>query len=550
MNITLKTTTDKVIAAVIYVLSSMIATGSALMVVYLHNFGGYDLVAAKVNESDIVGSIPAKVALILRYPAIGLLVVSLVFTMFVLATIMANADYDPDKLKIIDRIPFDVFSMIMAFLIAFDLSMILLASSAQSSGGNNGDLTLINLIAYITITIAFLLLLVYFDSVAVRTKGGSLFQNTVICKLFRKKKDDNEDPDNGKEKQGSTLFMTKFFIIALVFVMIDIVVVALNFINSYSSGDVKTSRNVVLLSALLILVAFIIGLLFLFFTINFNRLRENGAMIVSSLDSNVDSNVDSRILFGDFKEINNEFIQMNEERIKALEEKNRNVTLRNELITNVSHDIKSPLTSIINYSDIICSGKCTEEELKSYNEIIKKQSGRLTNLLQNLIDISLISSRTIANNPEKLNLNIFMAQVLDECEEKFSRRNLYVVKNIIEDDVYIMADGANLWRIFDNIVSNISKYAMENTNVILIVKRAPDQKIVISIENVTDKVQSFSAEDLEERFVRGDVSRTTEGNGLGISIIKELTKLQGGEFRMKVDEDTFKTILTFDEVLD
>ena len=463
---------------------------------------------------------------------------------------MANADYDPDKLKIIDRIPFDVFSMIMAFLIAFDLSMILLASSAQSSGGNNGDLTLINLIAYITITIAFLLLLVYFDSVAVRTKGGSLFQNTVICKLFRKKKDDNEDPDNGKEKQGSTLFMTKFFIIALVFVMIDIVVVALNFINSYSSGDVKTSRNVVLLSALLILVAFIIGLLFLFFTINFNRLRENGAMIVSSLDSNVDSNVDSRILFGDFKEINNEFIQMNEERIKALEEKNRNVTLRNELITNVSHDIKSPLTSIINYSDIICSGKCTEEELKNYNEIIKKQSGRLTNLLQNLIDISLISSRTIANNPEKLNLNIFMAQVLDECEEKFSRRNLYVVKNIIEDDVYIMADGANLWRIFDNIVSNISKYAMENTNVILIVKRAPDQKIVISIENVTDKVQSFSAEDLEERFVRGDVSRTTEGNGLGISIIKELTKLQGGEFRMKVDEDTFKTILTFDEVLD
>ncbi|MBQ7580217.1 MAG: GHKL domain-containing protein [Clostridia bacterium] len=550
MNITLKTTTDKVIAAVIYVLSSMIATGSALMVVYLHNFGGYDLVAAKVNESDMVGSIPAKVALILRYPAIGLLVVSLVFTMFVLATIMANADYDPDKLKIIDRIPFDVFSMIMAFLIAFDLSMILLASSAQSSGGNNGDLTLINLIAYITITIAFLLLLVYFDSVAVRTKGGSLFQNTVICKLFRKKKDDNEDPDNGKEKQGSTLFMTKFFIIALVFVMIDIVVVALNFINSYSSGDVKTSRNVVLLSALLILVAFIIGLLFLFFTINFNRLRENGAMIVSSLDSNVDSNVDSRILFGDFKEINNEFIQMNEERIKALEEKNRNVTLRNELITNVSHDIKSPLTSIINYSDIICSGKCTEEELKNYNEIIKKQSGRLTNLLQNLIDISLISSRTIANNPEKLNLNIFMAQVLDECEEKFSRRNLYVVKNIIEDDVYIMADGANLWRIFDNIVSNISKYAMENTNVILIVKRAPDQKIVISIENVTDKVQSFSAEDLEERFVRGDVSRTTEGNGLGISIIKELTKLQGGEFRMKVDEDTFKTILTFDEVLD
>lgn len=550
MNITLKTTTDKVIAAVIYVLSSMIATGSALMVVYLHNFGGYDLVAAKVNESDIVGSIPAKVALILRYPAIGLLVVSLVFTMFVLATIMANAEYDPDKLKIIDRIPFDVFSMIMAFLIAFDLSMILLASSAQSSGGNNGDLTLINLIAYITITIAFLLLLVYFDSVAVRTKGGSLFQNTVICKLFRKKKDDNEDPDNGKEKQGSTLFMTKFFIIALVFVMIDIVVVALNFINSYSSGDVKTSRNVVLLSALLILVAFIIGLLFLFFTINFNRLRENGAMIVSSLDSNVDSNVDSRILFGDFKEINNEFIQMNEERIKALEEKNRNVTLRNELITNVSHDIKSPLTSIINYSDIICSGKCTEEELKNYNEIIKKQSGRLTNLLQNLIDISLISSRTIANNPEKLNLNIFMAQVLDECEEKFSRRNLYVVKNIIEDDVYIMADGANLWRIFDNIVSNISKYAMENTNVILIVKRAPDQKIVISIENVTDKVQSFSAEDLEERFVRGDVSRTTEGNGLGISIIKELTKLQGGEFRMKVDEDTFKTILTFDEVLD
>lgn len=221
--------------------------------------------------------------------------------------------------------------------------------------------------------------------------------------------------------------------------------------------------------------------------------------------------------------------------------------MRSELIANISHDIKTPLTSIINYTDIIRSGKCSEAELNEYYEIINKQSKRLTNLLQNLIDVSQITTGSVKINLDSLNLGIFISQILDDFGSKLEEKNLTFEDHIPQEDIYITADVQKLWRIFENLLSNISKYAMPNTRVYLNVMEIEDSKVKIELKNISEKKIESTPEELLERFARGDSARNTDGNGLGLSIIQSLTELQGGKFEIAVDGDLFKAILIFDK---
>ena len=252
-------------------------------------------------------------------------------------------------------------------------------------------------------------------------------------------------------------------------------------------------------------------------------------------------------MFGDFKAINDSFITLKDDVINALEEKNKNEKMRSELIANISHDIKTPLTSIINYTDIIRSGKCSEAELNEYYEIINKQSKRLTNLLQNLIDVSQITTGSVKITLDSLNLGIFISQVLDGVGSKLEEKNLTLDERLPRDDIYITADGQKLWRIFENLLSNVSKYAMPNTRVYLNVKEIEDNRVKIELKNISEKKIEATPEELLERFTRDDTARNTEGNGLGLSIIKSLTELQGGSFEIAVDGDLFKAILIFEK---
>ena len=231
----------------------------------------------------------------------------------------------------------------------------------------------------------------------------------------------------------------------------------------------------------------------------------------------------------------------------AIQEKLKSERLKTELITNVSHDIKKPLTSIINYVDLLKKEKMPNEQAEEYLNILDNKSQRLKRLTEDLVEASKASSGNIKLNIEKLNVNELLKQVSGEFEDKFKSRNLEEVMSLPEKNVYINADSRYMYRILENMYSNISKYAMDNTRVYIDVI-PNNNRITIQMKNISKEKLNISTEELMQRFVRGDSARNTEGSGLGLSIATSLTTLQGGTFNIYLDGDLYKVIIEFDMI--
>lgn len=231
----------------------------------------------------------------------------------------------------------------------------------------------------------------------------------------------------------------------------------------------------------------------------------------------------------------------------AIQEKLKSERLKTELITNVSHDIKTPLTSIINYVDVLKKEKMPNEQAEEYLNILDNKSQRLKRLTEDLVEASKASSGNIKLNIEKLNVNELLKQVSGEFEDKFKSRNLEEVMSLPEKNVYINADSRYMYRILENMYSNISKYAMDNTRVYIDVI-PNNNRITIQMKNISKEKLNISTEELMQRFVRGDSARNTEGSGLGLSIATSLTTLQGGTFNIYLDGDLYKVIIEFDMI--
>lgn len=234
---------------------------------------------------------------------------------------------------------------------------------------------------------------------------------------------------------------------------------------------------------------------------------------------------------------------------KAINSATRNEQLKTELITNVSHDLKTPLTSIINYIDLLKDENATEEEKKKYIDIITKKSARLKVLIEDLFEASKAASRTMDLNMEKVDIISLVRQTLGEFEEKISNSNLKFIVRLPEEKAYVNIDGKRTWRVLENLLSNILKYSMDNTRVYIeVIPTEEDVKIVM--RNISAFEMDFNEEDILERFKRGDGSRHTEGSGLGLSIAKSLTELQDGTFKIDIDGDLFKVSVTFKKYMD
>ena len=209
----------------------------------------------------------------------------------------------------------------------------------------------------------------------------------------------------------------------------------------------------------------------------------------------------------------------------AIEQSLKSERLKTELITNVSHDIKTPLTSIINYVDLLKKEKMPNEKATEYLMILDNKSQRLKKLTEDLVEL--------------------VQQVSGEFEDRFKERNLEEITTFPEQDVYIKADGRYMCRILENVYSNVAKYAMENTRVYLDVVKN-QHTVVIQMKNISKQELNISADELMQRFVRGETSRNTEGSGLGLSIASSLTELQGGKFHIYLDGDLFKVTIGFE----
>ena len=231
----------------------------------------------------------------------------------------------------------------------------------------------------------------------------------------------------------------------------------------------------------------------------------------------------------------------------AINESLKSERLKTELITNVSHDIKTPLTSIINYVDLLKKENIQDEKVKEYIDILDKKSQRLKKLTEDLVEASKVSSGNVKLNLENINIKELFNQTIGEFKDRFEEKNLIIETTIPNDNIKINADSRYLYRIIENLFSNITKYALEGSRVYIdIIEK---EKIVdISIKNISKDKLNISSDELMQRFVRGDKSRYTEGSGLGLSIAKSLTELQGGTFDIIIDGDLFKVHIIWPKV--
>ena len=228
----------------------------------------------------------------------------------------------------------------------------------------------------------------------------------------------------------------------------------------------------------------------------------------------------------------------------AVENSVKNERMKTELITNVSHDIKTPLTSIINYIDLLKREHPTDPKICGYLDILEEKAQRLKNLTEDVVEASKASTGNISLEMADLNFVELVHQVIGEFEEKFREKNLTLMVHFEDEEAIICADGRRLWRVLENVFGNVAKYAMENTRVYAEMK-VEKPAVTFSLKNISAQPLNISADELTERFIRGDVSRNTEGSGLGLSIAKSLTELQGGEFRLYLDGDLFKVTIVF-----
>lgn len=233
----------------------------------------------------------------------------------------------------------------------------------------------------------------------------------------------------------------------------------------------------------------------------------------------------------------------------AVETSMKDERLKADLITNVSHDIKTPLTSIINYVDLIKRENVQEPKIREYIEVLDQKSQRLKQLTDDLVEASKISSGNIVLQWEKINLVELLNQAIGEFSEKFEQKALYPVMSAPMDFVYIRADSRRIWRVIENLFNNIFKYALPGTRVYIDLEYPEGEEafgqVQLSVKNISAQPLKVNPAELTERFIRGDESRTTEGSGLGLSIAKNLTEVQGGKFEIVVDGDLFKVNLIF-----
>ena len=274
-------------------------------------------------------------------------------------------------------------------------------------------------------------------------------------------------------------------------------------------------------------------------TLQLQRVRDMGSALAAG---DLEAQLDTEKMYFDVKrhaeDLNAIGVGMN----KAVEQRLKSERLKTELITNVSHDIKTPLTSIVNYVDLL-----KKEDLphaaQEYLLVLDRQSRRLKKLTEDLVEASKASTGNVTVNLEPIVVNEIIHQAIGDYDEKLAAGKLEVIVNTYEGNLMALADGRLLWRVLDNLLNNVCKYAMAGTRVYVDLG-ARDGKVVLSIKNISRDPLNVSADELMERFVRGDASRHTEGSGLGLNIARSFMDLMGGGFELYVDGDLFKAELT------
>ena len=432
---------------------------------------------------------------------------------------ISTTDFDKIPLEIIFGIGVAIFTIIM--LMTF-------------GGTTPSDISLeVSLVvtAYFSI---YIVITIIFDTFVRRLKAKTFWKSTIIGKIFKQLgKIFSKLEKFFKELKGTSKFFdkaTKKFILDCVIAIVFAVIILLIFHEDLVfTAVLETVIVVIFIFRLLKAIA------------DYDKIEEK---LKEMYEGNNNDALERREFLPEFyqsvdyiNDISNGFERAIQDRIKS-------ERLKTELITNVSHDIKTPLTSIINYIDLLKKEDIKNEKANEYIEILDSKSQRLKKLIEDLVEVSKVSTGNVKLQLEKINIVELLNQAIGEFEDKFEAKKLEILLEAKESEIYILADSRYMYRIVENLFSNISKYALENSRVYIdIIKKS--NEVYIEMKNISKEKLNISAEELMQRFVRGDKSRTTEGSGLGISIAQNLTEIQKGVFNLKLDGDLFRVELIF-----
>lgn len=456
----------------------------------------------------------------LRYSIYVILFLSLGLCIFFLVLLTAAAGHRKGEEKIaavwLDKIPFDLYLAMAALAEGF-----LMMVSLQVYRGNSVPGYVLLVFLVLCMCWGALLTLLTF---AVRVKIGKWWQNTIIWHIFR-------------------WIVSIFCMIRENVSLLWKAALAMGFLAFLEFlGICNLYAGKLLL--LWFLEKIVLALLVFAVIVQMKRLQEGSERIA---EGDLSHQIDTGKMFWEFKRHGENLNSISTGMSKAVDERMKSERFKTELITNVSHDIKTPLTSIINYVDLLEKQELQNETAEEYLEVLERQSGRLKKLIEDLMEASKASTGNLAVNLERLEAGVSMVQTVGEFEEKTKASGLELLIGKPEEPAYIMADSRHFWRVIDNLMNNICKYAQPGTRVYIDLEKK-EGSVHITFRNTSRYPLNISSEELMERFVRGDSSRNTEGSGLGLSIAKSLMELMGGTFELYVDGDLFKVVLGFPAV--
>lgn len=466
---------------------------------------------------------------------VALSVISAVLTLVLFVFLMCSAGHkkgtDGIYISRFNKFPYDITAVLTALLSAgvVGLALSSLDYTGELMDYNTSALPFIPPFYALSVMAVSALLSIFCITTAVRLKTKTLIKSTLIYKILR-----------FVFKQIKRLFRFCIYVLQKIptvwkSVLVISAIFLVEFIMSVAISDGD--------SAALILVAFnlAIAVSAVLFCIMFSEIKNGTEKIAKG---NTEEKINEYRMIGDLKSHAQNINSINDGIARAVEQKMKSERFKTELITNVSHDIKTPLTSIINYVDLLSKEDIDNENAVEYIEVLSRQSSKLKKLIEDLLEASKASTGNLAVNFTKIEIGTLLSQTLGEYEDRFVEKLLEPVLNNRSQTLFISADNRHMWRIFDNVLNNIAKYAQENTRVYIDVAEKGGTA-EITFKNISKEKLNISGDELMERFVRGDSSRNTEGSGLGLSIAKSLAELQKGRCDVQIDGDLFKVKLIF-----
>ena len=481
-----------------------------------------------------------EVADTLKYVLFFALGVAAIVIVIMLSLITINAGLKENESGevepgFIDRIPFDI--CVLFVLVIFAVSWVIMGLTTAADVG----MVLNNVVIMITFVAIILVLMIFLTTLSVRVKMGKLYKNTIAYRIIRKFK--RKTPRKIRRRLFKELSLFKKICIGISFYIVAEAAILLGTVYLGVISEIFEPKSVlstfVVIWALSRLVMIpIIAMI----AINLNYIREEGQRLAEGV---LGDEIASKLTIASFRAHGKNLDQIKKEINKAMEQEIKSERLKSELITNVSHDIKTPLTSIVSYVDLLKRDSLSKKERAKYLDILSHHTENLNLLLDDLIEASQISSGNIEIELSRISLNIIINQTVEEFADKLEKSYLLPRISMPEQDVYVMGDGRWLWRILANLINNACKYAAPDTDVEISLG-VEDGKARLCIANTAKTELNIDAQELTERFVRGDRSRHTEGSGLGLSISKTLAELQGAELEVEAENNIFKASVLFD----